>query len=104
MDNRLQANASESSTVLDGGQSRTRRHSTKMRAAVCCSLARFTPSLLFFPVVFSWWLVVQSLHRPMLEVLGLVDLHYVVGSLLFVVAVMGVLAGHLRHHLLLQVR
>lgn len=46
----------------------------------------------------------QSLHRPMLEVLGLVDLHYVVGALLLVVAVMGVLAGHLRHHLLLQVR
>lgn len=40
----------------------------------------------------------------MLEVLGLVDLHYVVGALLLVVAVMGVLAGHLRHHLLLQVR
>ena len=39
----------------------------------------------------------------MLEVLGLVDLHYVVGALLLVVAVMGVLAGHLRHHLLLQV-
>lgn len=40
----------------------------------------------------------------MLEVLGLVDLHYVVGALLFLVAVMGLLAGHLRHHLLLQVR
>ncbi len=39
----------------------------------------------------------------MLQVLGLVDLHYVVGALLLVVAVMGVLAGHLRHHLLLQV-
>lgn len=39
----------------------------------------------------------------MLEVVGLVDLHYVVGALLFFVAVMGVLAGHLRHHLLLQV-
>lgn len=45
---------------------------------------------------------VQSLHRPMLEVVGLVDLHYVVGCLLLAVAVMGVLAGHLRHHLLLQ--
>lgn len=56
-----------------------------------------------------FWLLIcallwQSLHRPMLEVLGLVDLHYVVGALLFAVAVMGVLAGHLRHHLLLQVR
>lgn len=39
----------------------------------------------------------------MLEVLGLVDLHYVVGALLLVVAIMGVFAGHLRHHLLLQV-
>ena len=33
----------------------------------------------------------------------MVDLHYVVGSLLFVVALMGVLAGHLHHHLVLQV-
>lgn len=40
----------------------------------------------------------------MLQVLGLVDLHYVVAALLLVVAIMGVLAGHLRHHLLLQVR
>ncbi|CAM9197745.1 unnamed protein product [Ectocarpus sp. 12 AP-2014] len=60
--------------------------------------------LLVFPVVGAIVMgYVQSLHRPMLEVLGLVDLHYVVGALLLVVAVMGVLAGHLRHHLLLQV-
>lgn len=38
----------------------------------------------------------------MLQVVGLVDLHYVVGALLFLVAVMGVFAGHLRHHLILQ--
>ena len=63
------------------------------------SISHSTRCLLFFPGGF-----VQSLHRPMLEVLGLVDLHYVVGALLLVVAVMGVLAGHLRHHMLLQVR
>lgn len=60
--------------------------------------------LLVFPVVGTLVMgYVQSLHRPMLQVDGLVDLHYVVGALLLAVAVMGVLAGHLRHHLLLQV-
>lgn len=48
-------------------------------------------------------LLFQSQYRPMLEVTGMVDLHYVVGSLLFVVSLMGVLAGHLHHHLVLQV-
>lgn len=48
-------------------------------------------------------MVPQSFYRPMLEVLGLVDLHYVVGALLFGVAWMGAFAGHLRHHILLQV-
>lgn len=60
--------------------------------------------LLVFPVVGTLVMgYVQSLHRPMLQVVGLVDLHYVVGALLLAVAVMGVIAGHLRHHLLLQV-
>lgn len=70
-----------------------------MQGLLLRSLSQLTPCLLLFPCGFT-----QSLHRPMLEVLGLVDLHYVVGALLLVVAVMGVLAGHLRHHLLLQVR
>lgn len=46
----------------------------------------------------------QSKHRRMLRVVSLVDLHYVVGALLFLVAVIGVFAGHLRHQLLLQAR
>ncbi|CAM9337449.1 unnamed protein product [Ascophyllum nodosum] len=60
--------------------------------------------LMVFPVVGTIVMgYVQSLHRPMLSVLGLVDLHYVVGALLFAVAWMGAFAGHLRHHILMQV-
>lgn len=68
------------------------------------SLQSMINYLLVFPVVGTIVMgYVQSQYRPMLEVTGMVDLHYVVGSLLFVVALMGVLAGHLHHHLVLQV-
>lgn len=60
--------------------------------------------LMVFPVVGTIVVgITQSKHRRMLRVVSLVDLHYVVGALLFLVAVIGVFAGHLRHQLLLQV-